>query len=134
MDIAKEKGTKIDELHKDTHQDGGADEISIVGLSGSASFTELAGGQGKNVTSTSTWEDYDLSAIIGAGAVAALIQITCSSAQTTGARKNGSALTRTFAQAIGDRALLTECDANRIVEIYSISVAAVTFNILGYWS
>ena len=105
-----------------------------------AIFTELAGGEAHATTAQSTWEDYDISAIIPAGAVSALVMIYNSygTAYTVGARKNGSALARTFVVGAGageEVTLLTEVDANRILELYDSSgtPGLVDFSIMGYW-
>jgi hypothetical protein len=109
---------------------------------GGLSFTELAGGQDKAVSTASTWEDWDLSAIVPSGAVSVLVAWGASTQRyTVGARKNGSAASRTaLTPDIAAASLngwvvtvLTECDANRIIEIYS-SNTGVLFNILGYWA
>ena len=121
---------------------GGATAKHSHAGGGGLVFTELAGGQNKVVTSTSTWQDWDLSAIVPAGTVAVLVAVGASTAKyVTGARKNGSSLARTspgvdVAAASLDgwvMTFLTECDANRIVEIYC-SNTGPKFNILGYWS
>lgn len=109
---------------------------------GGLTFTELAGGQNKVVTTASTWGVWDLSAIVPAGAVAVLVAIGATTTrQLAGARKNGSALVRSaqtpdVAAASVDSwttTILTECDVNRIIEIFCASTALM-FNILGYWS
>lgn len=106
-------------------------------------FTELAGDQNKNVAVINTWEDWDLSASVPAGtkAVEVEIRILASGNQVSGARKKGSALARTRATGTPDnidvcfRNLVTEVDANRVIQIYaSLATTAIQFNILGYWS
>jgi len=105
-------------------------------------FTELAGGEDKKPSTSATWEDWDLSAIIGAGAQAVEIAIDVADATDTamlGVRKNGSALTRLITRDFfGLRGYTTrtvECDSNRIIEIYhSDTTQAITFQVAGYWS
>ena len=106
-------------------------------------FTELAGGEGHQVTNTSTWEDWDLSAIVPAGTKAVLVEIYLqfSANQVSGVRKNGSSLNRYQSTGtptntvVSFRNILTEVDGNRIIEIYgSLASAYLTFSILGYWS
>ena len=106
-------------------------------------FTELAGAENHQVTNTNTWEDWDLSAIVPAGAVAVLVEIYLqfNSNQVSGARKNGSALARyqstgtPSTTVVSFRNLVTEVDDNRIIEIYgSVASSNLTFSILGYWA
>lgn len=102
-------------------------------------FTELAGGENHNPTQAATWEDWGLPAIIPAGAVAALIDVEhlSTTAHTLGVRKNGTALVRSTAmQNKQHRVMLTEVDANRVVEVYASQIDAVVakFSVLGYWS
>ncbi len=103
-------------------------------------FTELAGGQDLAPSSgAATWENYDLSAIIGAGAIAVLVGIKGSvvASITGGARNNGSALNRVVSLTEANRVtLVTQCDANRIIEIYGESATQgynARYSILGYW-
>lgn len=107
------------------------------------SFTELAGGENHNASQSGNWEDWDLSAIIGSGAKVVLVGIAnqSSSAYRAGARKNGTALDRKGKLDEGlsnlfmwDIMLPTECDANRVIEIYAGYHTDIYFNILGYWS
>ncbi|MBA7621563.1 hypothetical protein ES703_28927 [subsurface metagenome] len=100
-------------------------------------FTELAGGEGYHASASTTWEDWDLSAIIPAGAVTALIsmQQENTSIYDVGARRNGTALDRKMAaKAYVTQNWLTEVDANRVIEIYAEYCNNTKFNVLGYWS
>ena len=107
-------------------------------------FTELVGGQDRHVGAAATWTDWDISAIVPAGTksvIVAMVNIDTVNVKSAGARKNGSALDRrgTLPLTAGaaeswDFSLLTECDANRVIEIYAQTDASIHFNILGYWS
>jgi len=107
------------------------------------SFTELAGGESHSPSSASTWEDWDISAIVPAGAKCVLVTLgnySSGNNYVMGARKNGSALSRISivpAPAVDGAdawcTLLTECDANRVIEIYSSDTLG-GFEIVGYWS
>lgn len=105
-------------------------------------FTELFGTQVIHTATGGTWADWDLSAIIGAGAKSALIHVSCevSSTGLAGIRKNGSALVRYIDGTLGGEdgcAVLTEVDANRVVETYGKSNTVgyrSLFRVLGYWS
>jgi len=108
-------------------------------------FTELAGGEDKTVATANTWEDWDISAIVPAGTVAVLVLIVsiggAATSGSAGARKNGSALARLHdvntTTASAERSatcILTEVDANRIIEIYAPDTSKYQFNIVGYWS
>lgn len=105
-------------------------------------FTELAGGQHHTVTNTDIWEDWDLSAIVPSGTVAVLVAWgALTTKYEVGARKNGTALDRKMdtpdlggsSPATWAVTLLTECDPNRIIEIYT-EFSTIQFDILGYWS
>ena len=108
--------------------------------SGGISFTELAGAAAPAHPETSGWADCDLSALVPAGAVAVLIrQKMAAYTKTYGVRKNGSALARYWSPAnadnSGDAIILTECDANRVIETYYNDITGITsWYVLGYWS
>jgi len=103
---------------------------------GGLTFTELVGGEVHVVVGASTWEDWDLSAIIGAGAKSALVEIRqFYPGSRVGVRKNGSALVRYRVGTVGTGVILTEVDANRIIELYVADLGnRGNFSILGYWS
>lgn len=117
-----------------------------AGGGGGVSFTELVGGQAQQVSDTETWEDWDVSAIVPAGTVAVLVGVmgrdssTGGDTRILGARKNGSALARYFTchsdddQCGASNCVLTECDSNRVIEIYAEAIYGAHFDILGYWS
>lgn len=120
----------------------GADEPEWAAAGGWI-FYELAGQQNHQVSSTSTWEDWDLSAIVPAGTKAVLVEIKIhySSNQVSGVRQNGSAQSRI--QSTGTptathevfRDITTLVDDNRVIECYgSLASAYLHFSILGYWS
>lgn len=104
-------------------------------------FTELAGGENHAATGAGAWEDYDLSAIVPAGTVMVLMQILYKTADnidcSAGCRKNGTALARLLG-GVGrghpTALLITNVDANRVIDIYAGVVAECDFSVLGYWS
>ncbi len=117
---------------------------NLMASASSISFTELAGDEWKVVTGADGWEDWDLSGIIGAGSLTALISVYNNDAsdERAGARKNGSALDRSFGprgitettlEIDGLAVMLVEVDANRVIEIYGGSVE-IRFGVKGYWS
>ena len=121
---------------------GGATTKHSHAGGGGTSFTELAGGQAKVVSSTSVWQDWDLSAIVPSGTVAVLVAIGANTTSSqAGARKKGSSLERRaitpdIAAASNNSwavTIITECDINRIIQIYC-AVNTIQFNIIGYWS
>jgi len=103
-------------------------------------FVELAGGDNHACGASTTWTDWDVSALVPAGAVA--VEVTAKhnavAVVTFGARKNGSALARN-GWAMGNSGVAesvsftTECDANRVIELYSSTDGRVNYNITGYW-
>ena len=115
---------------------GTGGNVEEVDMPSGLTFTELVGGENYTSAGGYTWEDWDLSAIIGAGAKAVLITIAVSSTATyRGVRKNGSALNRLIYCLADDneKPILCECDANRVVEVNGPS-ANTQFCVLGYWS
>jgi hypothetical protein len=113
-------------------QGTGVDPVYAAGLT----FTELAGFEAKKPSVAGVWEDWDLSAIIGAGAKLVQIDMLASGGTTFGARKNGSALVRSRNVVAGESLhWLVECDANRVIELYYGNLAYLGgTNIMGYWS
>lgn len=110
----------------------------LIKAEGGLTFTELAGGEDKAVAVIDTWEDWDLSAIIGAGSKVVLLEIENWNTTTdlmSGARKKGSALVRIDNERRSShRVLPTECDADRVIQIYAESDTAIVFCVAGYWS
>lgn len=101
-------------------------------------YVEIALASWSRVSSTSTWENWDLSSIIPIGAKYAEVIIYLNgSAYVGGARKNGSALDRKIAPAGADMGytMLVELDTNRIIERYGShkTVGTVDFTVSGYW-
>jgi len=120
-----------------------ADLAKVMGLDvvGGLTFTELDSAVHNASGAINTWEDWDVSGLVPAGTVAVLVgiyNIDVNALLTGGARKNGTALTRYFPVGWASHAvqthILTECDANRIIDIYASNLGAVGFFILGYWS
>jgi hypothetical protein len=101
-------------------------------------FTELAGNDNHEASVAATWEDWDLSTIVPAKTKYVLVQLRngYTSAKIGGARKNGSTDDRKFSvPASGNVCLLTEVDANRVIEVYAETVTdGPDFGILGYWA
>jgi len=122
---------------------GAGNDPTEIDVPSAVTFTEYYAQDSHTVSTASTWEDWDLSAIVGAGAIAVLVSIEAhtNSQMAVGARKNGAADARysyvasPFASTwITCCNLLTECDANRIIEIFAASTSDVRFQIRGYWS
>ena len=91
-------------------------------------FTELDGSA--SITGSGTWTDWDLSSIVPAGTKFVLVYHRHStSTHTYGARKNGTAYDRT-AFCKGPGWIATECDSNRVIEVY----ASETYELWGYWA
>jgi len=114
----------------------GGDVIWATLAGGGVNFTELAPTTG-NPSANNTWEDWDLSAIIGAGAKVVEVRIAPRhDTQNRGVRKNGSALSRWIGLAVDeDIIILCECDDNRVIEIYgNYSGTPDGFVVMGYWS
>lgn len=92
-----------------------------------------------NPSVANTWEDWDLSALIPAGAkyVDILSRTNTSSIHTVGVRKNGSSIVRSLATDSYDGIpypWLTELDENRVVERYVSGASNRSrFTVLGYW-
>ncbi len=101
-------------------------------------FTELDGTDTHSVGVAATFEDWDLAAIIGAGAKYVKIAIYNATGGflTFGHRKDGSGLVRTdVIQAASNRDGVCECDASRVIECYDSSATFdLIFRITGYWS
>ena len=91
-----------------------------------------------NVSSASTWEDWDLSSIVGTNAKIAEIVIKVTVQADIGVRPNGSTLDRKWT-ATGSTSYETyitmqvELDSDKIVERYAGSTTDVSFAVVGYW-
>ncbi len=111
--------------------------ITIANLMAAGlTFTEIITAV-HNPVGAAGWEDWDLSAIVGAGSVyvEVVMKRPASGSGLIGSRNNGSGVVRnvpTISQG-STKTMLTQCDGSRIIEIYG---AAVTdeFYITGYWS
>ena len=123
--------------HVPTAQGAGVSPAYAAAAGGGLTFTELISAT-HQVGAVPNWEDWDVSGIVPAGTVAVLVGAvpTTLNSRIVGARKNGSALVRTFQlPAIGDVIILTECDGSRIIEIKGVfQTTSVNFRIYGYWS
>ena len=104
-------------------------------------FTELVGNNNHANPTASTWEDWDVSALVPSGGRSVLVLVAPTAysdlAETVGVRKNGSALARTISvNPIHAHPFtwLTECDTNRIIETYASDIGRWFFNIVGYWT
>lgn len=91
-----------------------------------------------NVSQASTWEDWDLSDIVpqGTKVVYVFLYNVDPEGQAMGTRRNGSVRSRYWTNpTAGVQAVPTECDANRIIEIYYSGSTPLygVFRILGYW-
>ena len=96
-------------------------------------YTEIASPPSQ--AGTASWTDFDLSASIPAGAKA--VTLICANitnlVSEPGARKNGSASTKTFKDGgYATHTFVIELDALRIVEIID-GTANGTFYAMGYW-
>jgi len=103
-------------------------------------FVELVGNEHQPGGAGDGWNDWDISAIIPAGSHYALIECLATGDvnMNSGARKNGSALARIQTHPVAEtfRVVLTECDANRVIEIYThagTGGARNNYSVLGYW-
>ena len=125
-------GSNAPQAHAASHQNAGGDEI-IVALT----FTQLAGGENNAIVMYNVWTDWDLSAIIGAGAqyVELMLEDQRDGGAHLAARKNGSALVpeRVPLAASSSTHYTVACDANRVIEIIGSDVLSY-FNVAGYWS
>ena len=100
-------------------------------------FTELAGGENYQVTASTTWEDWDIAAIVPAGTQEVLLGILNNTnvSHIYGGRQDGSALVRYFSIGSYGYATLRTKLLARVLELYDGDVSRYgDFNILGYWS
>ena len=106
-------------------------------------YTELLGTDAHNAAGVAGWEDWDVSGIVPAGTKAVVVSVGCSNSASFigGARDNGSALNRYAPLPTGATSganswgvmLVTECDSNRVIEVYAGNTTQVWFNIVGYF-
>jgi len=102
-------------------------------------YTELAGGQNHVNANFSTWQDWDLSAVVAAGTkfVEVVIKGVAAGGVSAGVRKNGSALSRLVSPTGTGNTSITmtvAVDASYIIETYNNDIANVHFDVIGYWS
>ncbi len=144
-DIIFRNATVWDRLPK-----GSAGQYLIMGANDPAwssvtpiTFVELTGTEAHAVGAASAWTDWDISAIVPAGAKVVELLWSIASAVnsnvTLGARKNGSALSRTFASgAISpgrDVCGTILCEVtSQVVELYTTVDSGVTWGVKGYWA
>jgi hypothetical protein len=141
--------------HKSTHENGGADEINIAGLSGLAADTQhsfvnrgdpaAADFVTANFTADNAWHDLDLSTIIPTGVSAVLLYCTIivtASNRVLQFRKKGNvntfAVSKFTTQAAGVATsgnLIVSVDTNGFIQYYASAVAWTTINatVLGWW-
>jgi len=91
-----------------------------------------------NVSAKDTWEDWDLSSIVPVGTkvVYVFLYNIDSTNQLMGTRKNGSSASRYWTNpTAGVQVVPTECDTNRIIEIYYGGSTLIfgQFRIMGWW-
>jgi len=104
----------------------------------SLTFTELVGGENHTAPAGSGWQDWDISAIIPAGSKYAAIKVlnTGGSGRSAGARKNASALDRSWVFAAGkDFLFITEVDSARVIELKEDSASLYNqYSVMVYWA
>jgi hypothetical protein len=108
---------------------------SHVGGGGGFTYTAVNPPTETNVSSTSTWEDWDLSGALPAGAKYAVIYMrnNASSAYYGMVRKKGqSEITSTiYLRYYAPILMIAELDANLVIERYATSTQ-IKFSVLGY--
>ena len=141
--------------HNSTHENGGADEINIAGLSGLAADTQHSfvdrGDPANwdwttlNFTRDGNWYDLDLSAIVPTGAVAVLLRAFIKSLTVScyiAFRKNGNANTinidalYTQVSNIANRTtIIVACDSSQKIEYAGSSGTGeiLTVAVAGWW-
>ena len=127
--------SKLTQIQKTDLTDGGTTTLHSHAAAG-LEYVSIDPPAGTYVVTANTWEDWDLSASCPAGAKYVEIMIGEDSgvARVCGIRKNGTAVDRTItAYANSLHTQTVELDANRVIERYSDSNAAVEFKPLGYW-
>lgn len=125
--------------HNSTHENDGADEVNIAGLSGLAADTQhsfvdrgdpaVVDFDQNDLTKDSNWYDLDLSSIVPANTKAILLSVFGAATATNkiiAFRKNGNAneynAGRLDTQAAGvrlDSQILVACDSSRVVEYFA---------------
>ena len=138
------------DLHKTSHQLGGADAIDCTGLAGRVNYVDrgnpyLWDWTHATLTTDNTWRDLDCNAIVPAGAKAILFYLHVSDDAIGGEfylRKNGNLWTINWGGVINSVAnqafpahIIIPCDANRVVEYRGTSKAwtAIAIAICGWF-
>ena len=103
----------------------------VVNPSPAMTFVELDGTAQYSILVINTWEDWDLTALIPANALAVLVN-TAAGNNAYGVRPNNSAQARIVG---GYGYSMVSRHANRIIECYSSALggAGGLFYLLGYW-
>ena len=85
------------------------------------------------VTSATTWEDWDVSALVPAGTTEMEVVIATQNSAAHGIRENGSALVRSFNLYVSTSpfSIWVQLDANRVCECYA-SHNTTAFVAVGY--
>lgn len=137
---------KVDavENHASTHQDGGADEISLTGLTGKSLLVDRgdvasADWTVGDFTTDGNWHDLDCSSVVPAGAnFIGFLIILIDDAVTTSLklRKNGNSNTGNVAvlytqvvNTVNSAILWIPCDTNRVVEYQTPNLTITTLNV-----
>lgn len=98
-------------------------------------YVELVGTSGDSVDSTSTWEDWDISALVPVNAIRAEILLSnqVDAAYVAGIRENGSALAKTnHMNNDSQYKVIVNLDSGRIIERYATNTDVV-FYVTGYF-
>jgi hypothetical protein len=142
-------------LHNSTHENGGADEVNIAGLSGRAADTqpsfvdrgdpEFYDWEGDALISDGDWHELDCSSIVPEGTKAILFRVACRAttiAEYIIMRKKGNInycnigeLHPYAANTWATAEMIIACDTNKKVE-YAFSVATWTgkqLTVAGWW-
>lgn len=137
--------------HKANHENGGSDEISVAGLSGvladdqptNLTHVKITGTVPVKCTAANTWEDWDLSGDIPAGAKFAEIVVYNGDGDNgnrePGIRKKGSSVEARIRACTVMTAwaatVVVVLDANRVIQRYVEGlVDNVEFSCTGYWT
>lgn len=114
-------------------------DATVQATKGVMTYTEIAPANKVDKTGGGgAWQDWDMSAIIPAGARVAEISMEHDTNSTMGVRANGSALTRSVAGVGGTTSwrmtVQVLLDAGRIIEVWNPLAGAATYRVWGYWS
>lgn len=138
-------GVRTPSGHEASHRNGGTDEVVATGLVGRINLVYRGDPDSEDwtvgdFTTDETWRDLNLSAIVPAGALAALIRVQLNDNATDSKlllRKKGNQYSQNASgvrtQAIGvwaDADLVVFCDTNRVIQYYGDNVAFVGINVV----